>query len=80
MTKKAKTSKRNIKLRNSITSDTGNISASAASLFGGSAVVLIGILQQNDNLKLLIIGFGSALLVLGGVLAGLATKQDKKKK
>lgn len=83
MATKAKTTKRTTakkSLRKVIPQDAGNLSAAAATLFGGAAVVLIGTLQRNDDIKLLLVGFGAALLVLGGVLVGMSTKPRKKKK
>lgn len=83
MATKAKTTKRPTAkktLRKNTSQETGNLTAAAASLFGGAVVVLIGTLQRNDDIKLLLVGFGAALLVLGGVLVGMSTKPRKKKK
>lgn len=51
----------------------------SAILFGGAAVILLGLMQSADNLQLLLVGFGAALLVLGGALLGMATRPAKKR-
>ena len=79
-TKKAKTTKKTA-IRSKatrISAESGRITAGAATLWAGSAVILIGTLQNNDDIKLLLVGFGAALLVLGGVLVGMSTKPLKK--
>ena len=85
MATKAKTTKRTTKSvktvkKQSVNSEVANLAAATATLFGGAAVILIGILQNNDDIKLLLVGFGAALLVLGGILVGMSTKPRKKKK
>lgn len=51
----------------------------SAMLFGGASVILLGLMQSTDNLQLLLVGFGAALLVLGGALLGMATRPVKKR-
>ena len=58
--------------------ETNRLTGAASILFGGCAVMLIGIVQTNDDIKLLLVGFGAAFLVLGGVLVGMSTKPLKK--
>lgn len=50
------------------------ISSGAALLIGGSLLGIIGTMQDNDNIKLLVVGFASALLVMAGVILYLAAK------
>lgn len=59
------------------TVDTTSSSVAAASgiLFAGAAVVILGIIQGQDNIKLLLVGFGAAMLVFGGALLGNAAKK-----
>jgi hypothetical protein len=71
--KKAKTTKKS-------NSEVSPITAGAAVLFAGAAVTILGIIQNQDNVKLLLVGLGSALLVLGGVILGLAIKPSSKKR
>lgn len=79
MATKAKTTKKKTTVkRAAVSPETGRLTAAAATLFGGVVVVLIGTLQDNDDIKLLLIGFGAAFLVLGGVLVGMSTKPWKK--
>lgn len=59
-------------------SDNGSIYAASAILFAGACIVLLGAIQDFDNLTLLMVGFGSALLVVGGSLLGVATKTSKR--
>lgn len=70
--KKAKTTKK-------VSTEVSPTTAGAAVLFAGVAVVALGNIQDRDNIKLLLIGFGAALLVLGGVLLGVAIKPAKKR-
>lgn len=60
-------------------SETNRLLGAAAILFGGAAVIVIGLVQTNDDIKLLLVGFGAAFLVLGGVLVGMCTKPYKKR-
>lgn len=69
------------------TKKTGAASAGAGSatllsataiLFAGTSVVLIGMIQDADNITLLMVGFGAALLVIGGALLGSAARTSKK--
>lgn len=75
---KAKATKK-VSRKISVSSDTNSVAAASAILFAGAAVVLLGNIQGQDNIKLLLIGFGAALLVFGGVLLGAATKPSKKR-
>jgi uncharacterized membrane protein YiaA len=47
----------------------------ASIIFAGVCIILIGNWQGNERLKLFLVGFGSALLVVGGVLSFLATQK-----
>ncbi len=58
--------------------DGGIIFAATGILFAGACVILLGNLQEYENIQLLLIGFGAALLVLGGVVLGLAIRPTKK--
>jgi hypothetical protein len=71
--KKAKTTKKS-------NNDISPVTAGAAVLFAGAAVTVLGLIQNQDNVKLLLVGFGSALLVLGGVILGLCIKAPAKKR
>lgn len=71
--KKAKTTKKS-------NGDISPVTAGSAVLFAGAAVVVLGLIQERDNIKLLLVGFGSALLVLGGVILGLCIKMPTKKR
>lgn len=75
-----KTAKKAVtKKKTPVAGDTNRLFAAASILFGGCAVILIGIVQGNNDIKLLLVGFGAALLVLGGVLVGMSTKPLKKR-
>lgn len=67
------------KTKRSVSTEVSPVTAGSAVLFAGVAVVTLGNIQGRDNIKLLLIGFGAALLVLGGVLLGLAIKPAKKR-
>ncbi len=56
------------------------VSAGAALLIGGALLGIIGNMQTNDNVKLLLVGFASALLVIAGVVLGMAVSNTPKKK
>lgn len=58
-------------------SDDSSLVAATSILFAGTAVILVGNIQYQDNIKLLLIGFGAAMLVFAGVLFGMATKPLK---
>ncbi len=66
------------KSKNLANNDNGKISAGAATLFAATAVILVGNLQNQENLQLLLVGFGTCLLVLGAVILALATKKPVK--
>ena len=80
MAKKA-TAKKNTKTvkKMSGTDEVGKITAAAAILFAGAVISLIAIVQKREDMKLLIIGFGAALLLFGVILLSTATKTVKKK-
>ena len=67
------------KTKKTVSNEVSPTTAGAAVLFAGVAVVTLGNIQNRDNIKLLLIGFGAALLVLGGVLLGAAIKPSKKR-
>lgn len=75
-TKKAKTTKKTTRKAHN---EASPLVSAAGILFGGGAVVLLGIIQEQENLQLLLVGFGAALLVLGGTLVGMATRPVKKR-
>lgn len=75
----AKVAKKASRVKKSIkTSDNGSLFSASAILFAGAAIVFIGALQDFYNLKLVMVGFGSALLVVGGSLISVAAKTTKK--
>lgn len=79
MATKAKTTKKKATTkRKGLSPENSRLTAAAAVLFGGVAVILIGTMQENDDIKLLLVGFGAAFLVLGGVLVGMSTKPWKR--
>lgn len=71
--KKKTAKKKNTTLQNSL--QNSQIVCAAGLLFAGVSVILIGNWQDNERLQLLLVGFGSALLVVGGVLSFLATQK-----
>ena len=76
-TKKSSAKSKTAKKVTKKTVDTTSSSVAAASgiLFAGAAVVILGIIQGQDNIKLLLVGFGAAMLVFGGALLGNAAKK-----
>ena len=58
--------------------DGAAIFAGTGILFAAACVILLANMQDYENIKLLLIGFGAALLVFGGVIIGLAIKPVKK--
>ena len=56
-----------------------NTLACAALLFAGGAVAILGCLQDNDDIKLLLVGFGAALLVFGGALIATMLQNSSKR-
>ena len=75
----AKTTKKSAKPKKSIShSDNGSLFSASAILFAGACIVLLGAMQDMDSLKLIMVGFGAALLVVGGSLVGVATKTTKR--
>jgi hypothetical protein len=50
------------------------IICAASLLFAGICVTLIGNWQDNERLGLLLVGFGAALLVVGGAVSFMATR------
>ena len=55
----------------------GSTIAGLAILLTGIIVIGIAVMQKYESLKLVLIGFGSALLVVSGVLLGSSTKRSK---
>ena len=78
MTKTIKKSSKNTNTKKTVKmSDNGSLFFASAVLFAGTCIVLLGAIQDYNNLKLVMVGFGSALLVVGGSLVGVATKTTK---
>ena len=69
---KAKTTK-NKKIDNS----EGSTVSGLAILVAGLVIIGIAVMQKYESLQLVLIGFGSALLVVSGVLLGSAAKRSK---
>ena len=55
----------------------GSTIAGLAILLAGITIIGIAVMQQYEALKLVLIGFGSALLVVSGVLLGSSAKKSK---
>ena len=66
------------RIKKIVNSDSAFIISAAAVLFAGVCIILLGNIQGVTNLKLLMVGFGAALLVMGGALLGNAAKTTKK--
>jgi hypothetical protein len=76
MPSKKKTTKKASRLTGNLSKEQSNRIASASSiLFAGVCIILIGYWQDNENLELLMVGFGAAFLVVGAVLSYLATQK-----
>jgi len=69
---KAKTSK-----KKTADNSEGSTIAGLAILLAGITIIGIAVMQQYEALKLVLIGFGSALLVVSGVLLGSSAKKSK---
>lgn len=69
---KAKTTK-NKKTDNS----EGSTVSGLAILVAGLIIIGIAVMQKYESLQLVLIGFGSALLVVSGVLLGSSAKRSK---
>lgn len=78
MAKSKTTKKTNKTKRTIVSSDNGSLFSASAILFAGACTVLLGAIQDVDSIKLLMVGFGSALLVVGGSLISVATRTNKK--
>ena len=65
--------KKNKKIDNS----EGSTVAGLAILAAGLAIIGIAVMQKYESLQLVLIGFGSALLVVSGVLLGSSAKRNK---
>lgn len=75
----AKTAKKTSKNKKSVKmTDNGSVFSASAILFAGATIVLLGAMQSFDNLTLIMVGFGSALLVVGGSLLSVAVKAPKR--
>lgn len=48
-----------------------------AVLFAGAATTSLGWIQDRENIQLLLVGFGAALLIFGGAMLGTAIKVNK---
>jgi hypothetical protein len=55
----------------------GSTIAGLAILIAGIIIIGIAVMQKYEALKLVLIGFGSALLVVSGVLLGSSAKKSK---
>ena len=77
---KKSTAKKTVKKTVKTGTNTGSASllSATAILFAGTAVVLLGMIQHADHITLLMVGFGAALLVIGGALLGSAARTTKK--
>ena len=58
--------------KKSVAPEANRLVSVSSMLFGGGAVILVGVLQSNDDIKLLLIGFGAALLVVSAALASIS--------
>ena len=76
--KKSKAVKKSAISKQVLSDDTSKILAATALLFSGSCVILIGNIQSDESLQLLIIGFGAAMLVFGSVILGMAISKIKR--
>lgn len=65
--------------KKSVDTTSSSIASASGILFAGVSVIICGMVQDQDNIKLLLIGFGAAMLVFGGALLGSAAKPAKKK-
>jgi hypothetical protein len=63
--------------RRIIPAENRNILAGAAFLFAASVVIYFGTIIYDEDLKLLMVGFGSAMLLFGGALLSAAIKTTK---
>jgi hypothetical protein len=76
---KAKTTKKSQSSKKSIVpADSRSLLSASAILFAGTCIVLLGAIQNLARLQLVLVGFGAALLVVGGALLGMATKTAKR--
>ncbi len=55
----------------------GSTVAGLAILVAGLVIIGIAVMQKYESLQLVLIGFGSALLVVSGVLLGSSAKRGK---
>ena len=65
-------------VKTGINTGSASLLSATAILFAGTAVVLLGMIQDADHITLLMVGFGAALLVIGGALLGSAARTTKK--
>ena len=63
--------------KKSVDNSEGSTIAGLAILIAGIAIIGIAVMQKYEALKLVLIGFGSALLVVSGVLLGSSAKRSK---
>lgn len=74
---KKKSVKKKSSAKLSVASAGSDVSGAAALLFAGAAVILLGTLQNDNNIQLLLIGFGAALALISAVLLGMAIPKNK---
>jgi uncharacterized membrane protein len=72
--KTARSSSRKASQAKVLHNTSGLILTGSVFLFAAVCVILFANMQNDDALKLLFVGFGSALLVFGGALLGSAAK------
>lgn len=72
----AKTKAKATKKKN-VDNSEGSTIAGLAILIAGIIIIGIAVMQKYEALKLVLIGFGSALLVVSGVLLGSSAKKSK---
>lgn len=76
--KQAKTvSKKTTNSKNDFDISSAALVFSAAVLFAGILVILLANIQDFSNIRLMLVGFGAALLVVGGSLLAVAFQKFK---
>ncbi len=75
---KTRVTKKSTANKRTISDDGSKIMAATALLFSGSCVILIGNIQYDESLQLLIIGFGAAMLVFGSAILAMAISTIKR--
>lgn len=69
--------KSKVSKKKTVDNSEGSTIAGLAILIAGIAIIGIAVMQKYEALKLVLIGFGSALLVVSGVLLGSSAKKSK---